>query len=144
MISNYLVPTALDFTKVQFGQSMLIPLVSNINLSNAREVNLLARCHSASFTGTGTNPTLAFSLLPSAPADDGRVYLGSTSVVTASYGTAVIPVTNMLATGSNFTGNPLAIQPVFGMAILYASYTQYGTGCTVASGVFSVDVVVKS
>jgi hypothetical protein len=54
MILNLVPPTRYTFDQVGLGQTLTVQLVSNIDVSSAREVTLICRLHGKNLTGTGT------------------------------------------------------------------------------------------
>jgi hypothetical protein len=76
MILNLVPPTRYTFDQIGLGQTLTVQLVSNIDVSSAREVTLICRLHGKNLVGTGT-PELMLALAPSAPFQDGQSYVGA-------------------------------------------------------------------
>ena len=136
MIQNLVPTTEYNLQRIGANLNFIIPLVSNINVSSAREASLVVRMMAASFAGTGTLPTLQFALVSAAPNGDGKIYQGTTALVTSSFGQAA-PTAPKLVVGS-VTGG------LGGLVTLVMDYTQYQTTCTSAIFTVSIDLVQKA
>ena len=141
--SQILVPfTEYNMSKVQVGQIIRIPLYSFVPLGQAREISLEAQIAAADFSGTGTNPTLQFAIVPSVPSSDSKMYQDvNTVLASASWGAATVPTAPSLKFGSNISGGTTT--PVGRSGNLYMVYTQYGTTCTSASFTVQISLARK-